>query len=297
MLESKKVNTKKIVMIIGDCFTISVLWLVVFLASGYELETKFILKQFFPVTFGNCWFVTCYILFYAVHPLLNLVIKSINKEIHLCLCIAYIVLYCVIGFVMNNNLFYYTDLLGFIGIYFIVSYIKNYLTVFTSSKRNNFVALAVGIIGWLGISLITNVLGFHLSFLHDQMQRWCNIANPFFLLIAVSAFNIARQKVFHNSFINYLSSLSLLIYMIHTNRIIRDYFRYDIFEYIKIHYSFDNLICWILLFAAVNLIGSVLIAIIYRGTLRKLVSILCDKISLKLKQIYKAIIPRILKVN
>lgn len=279
LLESRKVKLNKISNMIGDCFFISIFMLGLFTAIGYDFSVKYIIKQFFPVTFGNCWFLTCYILLYAVHPLLNFAIKEMSKEQLLCFNVSFFMLHNCIGFAMRNVLFYYSHLIGFIGIYFFTAYLKFYMRETASDVRWNKKMLAVGVSGWIASSCLTAVLGYNFSIFESQMQRWNSIMNPCFILIAMALFHLFRRKEFHNRIIDYLSGCSLLIYMIHTTRIMRDYVRYDIFAVIENKFGCDNLIWWILLFAIFNLTMGTLGAIAYKKTIQKYIHAIFEKIS------------------
>jgi len=144
LVDSDKVKTEKITNMIGDCFVISVGMLAIFSLAGYKFPIKYIIKQFFPVSFANCWFLTCYLLLYAIHPLLNIIIKSVKKETLLCFNLTFFILYNCMGFVMGNSLFYFSMLIGFIGIYFFVAYIKVYLNESSSNNKTNVIFFVGG---------------------------------------------------------------------------------------------------------------------------------------------------------
>jgi len=270
LIESTKVNTTKIAHIIGDCVFISNLFLIIFMAVGYKFPTMYIVQQIRPVTYGGSWFVTCYLLLYVVHPLLNKLIKSLDKKTLMLVNLIFITLYCIISF-LNAGLYFYSNIIGFIGIYFIVAYYKLYLLNASSKNKFNIVILATGIVGWFAMNLITNFLGLHIGYFTYFMQRYNVLVNPCFILIALGAFGIAKNKCFYIKHINYISSLSLLIYVIHCNRIIRDYVRFDVFQFILEKYTYSHLLLWVVLYALISLIVGVVLAILYNKTIQKIV--------------------------
>lgn len=286
LLDSSKVKIGKITNMIGDCFFISVSMLGVFTLLGYEFPIMYLIEQFFPVTFANCWFVTCYLLLYAIHPILNNTIKGMKKESLLCFNICFFILYNCIGFIMGNSLFYYSRLIGFIGIYFLVAYFRLYLKEISLNKKINVIFLATGIVGWVASSWLTAILSNNFGIFENQMQRWNNIMNPCFILIAIALLNLFRRKSVYNSTVNYISSLSLLIYLIHSTKIMRNYVRYDIFEYIKNTFGFENLFVWLILFALFNLVAGTLLAIIYNKTIQKYIHYIFEKISKMVVRLY-----------
>lgn len=278
MIDSKRTNVKKIAQIFGDSFFISVCWLIVFLMLGYDLGLKEIFKQFFPVTFNHCWFVTCFLIFYAIHPLLAYAVENMEKKQLLTFNIVYFIMYNCIGFIMHNTYFYYSDLIGFFGLYFLVAYIKKYMSETIRDIRINIFLIVGGIVLELLLLVVTGIGSTKISFLDGQMMRWDTFMNPCLLLIGIGLFNIALNKEFYCNIINYISSLSLLIYMIHANFLVRQYGRFDLFAWIKANYGYGRLVLWMLMFACVNFFGSILIATIYDKSLRKHVHALFEKI-------------------
>ncbi len=184
--------------------------------------------------------------------------------------IMFFIMYNCMGFIMGNTMFYFSELIGFCGFYFLVGYIKKYASELYMNKGRNIKILMAGIVLWLVSFAATDFLGFKVGMLSDQLMRWDTIMNPCFVLIGIGAFGLAHTGEFYNSFINYISSLSLIIYMLHANIIIRQYGRWDLFAWIKANYGYDKLILWILAYAVVNVVVSVFLATIYDRTVRRL---------------------------
>lgn len=253
LVDSNKISLKKVAHMIGDCFFISVACCLTFIMCGYNLSIGIIVKQFIPVTMGNYWFVTCYLLFYIVHPLLNKVLNNIEKQTLLRMDIIFVILYAVIGFICKTELFYYNNLIGFIGIYFCVAYCKKYLqTTLFKNRKVCFFLFGIGLMGHLMLMIITNILGLKINYFSHKLQQWHTIINPFFILMAFAIVILSLHYNFSSKIINYISSLSLHIYMIHTNRLVRDKLRFDIFEYIAKRSPNYNLILVILIYSVVT---------------------------------------------
>ncbi len=296
LLDSTKVNTKKIAGMIGDCVVISNTFLCIFMALGYSLPKMYIIHQIRPITYGGSWFVTCYLLLYAIHPLLNKLIKSLEKKSLLLVNLMFITLYCIISF-LNAGLYFYSNIIGFIGIYFIVAYYKLYLLNASSKNKFNIVILATGIVGWFAMNLITNFLGLHIGYFTYFMQRYNVLINPCFILIALGAFGLAKNKQFYNKHINYISSLSLLIYVIHCNRIIRDYVRFDVFQFILEKYTYSHLLLWVVLYALISLIAGVVLAILYNKTIQRFIHKVFERLEEMAVMIYKKMEDVLLKFD
>lgn len=278
LLDSKRVKPAKIYGILGDCFVISILFLCIFIFAGYEFPVLYIVRNLMPFTFACNWFVTCYILLYMVHPFLNIIIRTIDKRKLLQINLIFGILYFVIGFLLNNTAFYFSRIIGFIGIYFITAYVKLYLKKTILNVKIQCFFCMIGIVGWLLLMFITNLLGLKTEIFSEQMMRWNIYTNPCFILIAFSLFNIFKTFDLKSKRINYISNLSLLIYVIHCNRIIRDYVRFDIFEYIYTNFTYEYLLLWIILYACVSFVLAIILAVIYKKTVGKVVKRIGDKI-------------------
>lgn len=123
LCDSKIIKKKKIVHMYIDTFFVSITWLLIIGKIGFCPPIKDIIKSFFPVFFKNNWFVTCYIVFYVLHPILNNIIEQMNQKQHIritLLAIGYAILAT-----LWSQAYYYTEVVGFIIIYFIISYTKN----------------------------------------------------------------------------------------------------------------------------------------------------------------------------
>lgn len=287
LTESKTARLNKIISMIIDCFLVSVIMLCGFSLFGYKFRMTYFIKQFFPVTFGNSWFLTCYLLLYAIHPLLNIIIKNIKQKILFLVVALFIVLYCVESFVMEGKRFFYSELIGFCGIYFIVAYVKKYMEFIHNNRQYGVSLLLVGIVGWFFQNLVTDFVGLHLNFLANKGQLWNQFINPCYIMIAIGLFIISKNHTFISKSINYISSLSLLIYMFHCNRIVRDYFRFDFFGFVKNNYSYKHLLYFCIIYGFITLIFGVLLSFIYEKTIKKVANRIIIRLSDKIKILWE----------
>ena len=277
LLDSKKTKGEKIATLIGDAFFVSVVSLIIFWFIGYRLPIIYTIKQFIPILNGSNWFLSCYILLYAIHPFLNMVIDKLDKRKLCSLSACLFVMYCCIYFVLRNTGFYYSNIIGFITVYFITAYVKKSkiakkMMNIKFSKKLIFVCLICQIVVNILSSYITAKTG------KDLYLRWNEFNNPLFLFIAFGSIEIALNKNFSNKIINYISSLSLLVYITHTNRIMRDYVRFDIFQHILDNYSYSNLLGWCFVFFGFLLVYGFTFAIVYKGLFKKYI----DKVSIEI---------------
>ncbi len=278
LLESKNVKMNKAVSIIIDMFIVSVGFFIVFTALGYELPAAYIIKLFMPFAYSNNWFLTCYILLYLIHPLLNAAISALDKKGLLAVNMLFILLYVIRDSIDVNTLFYYSPFIGMIGLYFITAFFKRYLQAFYEEKKNCACLLLIGISLWIILNISLNFAGLRIGYFSDKLWQLNTMKNPAFILIALGAFGLAKSKSFYSKTINYFSSLSLFIYIIHANRIINDYLRYDIFKYVESNYSFNHILIWIFAYSAALLVFSTVLSVIYKSTVHKIVLEISNKI-------------------
>ncbi|MGN0452384.1 MAG: acyltransferase family protein [Ruminococcus sp.] len=276
LLESKRAKADKVFHIILDSFFISVIFLVLFILAGYKLSVSEIVKNLIPITMNNNWFVGCYILFYLIHPVLNTVISSITKKQLLVCNLVTGFLYCGVNLMIHDR-YYYTQLVGFICIYLFVAYIKIYMTDFIKNKAKNIACFCISALCLIGFLVLFNIIGLKVDALNGYVVTWSIIINPFIIIMSVTVFNLVNNHYFHNRVVNYLSGLSLLIYIIHGNRILQDHFKMNVFAKIYAQYSYQYILGWVIVFGFALLIFGTVAAMIYSATLQKLVYFLYSK--------------------
>lgn len=149
-----------------------------------------------------------------------------------------------------------------------MAYVKIYLKDIASDKKVNIIFLCAGILGNLSAVLVTNFLGLRMGSFADKLLKWDNFCNPFIIIFVIALFNLMRSVNFKNHFINYVSSLSLLIYIIHENIILRQYYRPLLFVYIYENFGYDHILLWVLLLSAVIFVTCAIISFVYEKILR-----------------------------
>ena len=155
----------------------------------------------------------------------------------------------------------------------------------------------ISVICVLLIMLSTNFLGLYISPLKNKVLHWSQANNPFIILAAFSLFNIFRNKSFINNIINKWSSLTLLIYIIHENILVRTYLRPYIFVFIKDNFGYDFIILKVLLYAIVLFLISSLIALIYSLTIQKITKTISIKITGLYEKYNDKLLDKLEKIN
>lgn len=269
LLESNQVNKKKIAQMLLDIWTVSVLMLGVtsFLVEE-QINLRFMLKQFFPTLFGNNWYLTCYILFYLCHTFLNTGIKQLNQRTMLKIILTMLVFYMGIGFIMPGIL-YSSDLILWVITYFLVAYVKLYLPNSANDIKSNVVLIILGVGLNILLILVTNAVGLSTSVFSNGLLRWNRSSNPLLIMAAIGSFNLARMIHFENGVVNRISKLSMLIYIIHENMMLRTYFRPRLWQFVYLNYGYEHLFGWVFLLTVIVFLFGLIASAAYSVTIQK----------------------------
>lgn len=276
LCESNKTKLNKIINIILDVWFISLLFFLYYKNMRYEITVLETLRYLLPTFYGNNWYVTCYILLYAIHPLLNIVINNIDKKQHSILCATTMIIYC--GLCLLSQQLYINSLLVFIVIYFFIAYIKKYcLERYESSNTK---ILLGSIIALLVLILVTDIAGLKIPFLVNEMQKWDSINNPIIILMSLSIFVAFKNMDFKSKLINYVSGLSLFIYLIHENELLVKHSRSELVFTVKnmLGMGFSPIV--VLGISIMFFIILLVIAILYKETIGRITKIISKSIDI-----------------
>lgn len=255
LIDSSRVKPEKVLTLLGINLSVNLIFALIFIVNGVEITLKELIRSFFPTILANNWFVTCYIIFYLIHPFLNIILRNVTQAQLLTINIFCITAYSFFQMVRSGVL-YYNALIGFIVIYFITAYMKKYLKNISLSLSINIFAASISLLGLIILILATNFLGLHINYLNDKMLHWKIFINPFIIIFALSVFNIFSKMDFISKAVNYLSSLSMIIYIVHENILLQTYTRPYVFDFIykytvSVGVSYENNIAWISLCVAI----------------------------------------------
>lgn len=283
LLKSKNWNKKKWLFMVIEIWVVSiVIFIITYIILHGNISIGIIISSLFPTTFGNNWYMTCYLLFYPIHQILNSIVNMMNQRQLFRSTLVMVFLYVFMNFI-NCSWFFSSAIILWITIYFAIAYMQKYLMSFVDNIRENIILFIIGVIGFIGIILITDICGLYSQVLSDKVMRWVNNCNPFLLAMSIAMFNIARNIHFKNRFINYISKLSLLIYIIHENIILRTYFRPAMWNYVYKRFGYSDVIQWVFIISFIIFIFGILCSILYVLTLQRFV----NKVSGKLYEVVR----------
>lgn len=292
LCDQKRFNAKKLLHLWLQVWTCSVLVLAMILLFGdVRVGGLNILKSFLPIIFDNNWYISCYMVFLLIAPLLNIVLEHTSKRQQAIICIVSLALVCVrFVFKYTASPFYIDTLVLWVIVYFWIAYIKHHLNGFSENRALGWIMTVFGLAGQVGIVLAANFLGLRFGFFAGSLQTWNGNDNVFSLLTAIGLLVVAENSKFKSVFINRISSLSLLAYVIHENFLIRKYYRPRLFEWLYHSYGYSNILLWVLLFTMAIFIVSLGVSYIYQQTVCRLLVRIEDRLYPKLESCSKKIL-------
>lgn len=287
LTESRSVKSEKIIKMIADTWFICLSFFVIFKLCGVEIGSSSMIKSFFPITVGSYWFITCYLVFYLIHPLINMIINGQDKRQLFITVLAGSILYLFINTLLYETVFECSNLIRFTVVYLFIAYLKKYMPSFMDNIRINKVIFVFSVIALLLLIIATNLLGLRISLLNGQLLHWSQYNNPIILLMAVSLFNLFRSINIKSGAINLISATTLLIYIIHGNPLVNVFVKPAIWKYIfeNIANSNEYVIIWSAVYTSATFVASVVIALLYKSTFSKLIEKFCRWINEKGKKI------------
>ncbi len=286
LIKSSSFSKKKCVSLVVQIWLVSVIILTIscIIISG-RIELDDIISSLFPTIFATNWYMTCYLLLYMLHPALNSLIACLNKKGLFRISMTMFVLYFGIAFV-HREAFFISSVILWITIYFMIAYIQTYLQESSRHIGYNVFLLFLGCMGMIGIPALLNFLGLRFAFISSKVLFGASETNPFLLIVAISLFNLARNAHFSSAVVNYISKHSMLIYIIHENIILRKYFRPDIVRSVYERYGDSCVVLQVLAQAAIILVFSLICAIVFDKTAKKLADKISREVYLVLKKYY-----------
>ena len=278
LLKTTAYKKKKWFFMLVEIWTVSIIILIItYVILHGEISTIIILKSVFPTLFANNWYMTCYLLFYPISPILNYVIGRMDKKQLFRSTFTLAVLYIFLDFI-KGDWFFPSPLILWGAIYFLVAYMQKYLIALADNIHKNLIFILVNAAGSICLILLTELGGLHIHLLSEKMMHWANNCNPFIIFMSIGMFNVARNIHFKSCFINRISSLSLLIYVIHENLILRTYLRPAMWNYVYVNFGYTNLIGWVFVLALIIFIFGICAAAFYSATIRKFSEIASNKL-------------------
>lgn len=234
--------------------------------SPHLFDLKYIPALIFPMSIGSNWFVTCYILYYLIVPILNKGIRNLEKTQLIKLCLSLFFLYSVAQMVFKDR-YYSTHLVGFVCIHCFAALYKSYNWRFKENIRLSKIVFTFSFVFLFLMVFILDIIGLHIDYLSSKMQHFRMFMNPFIVICSFSLLNWSLHSDIKSEIIDKLSTTTFIVYMFHENDIIKNTIRPEFFAmlYSNGFYSHLAFVCLISSFAVFLI--SIVFSIIYFKTI------------------------------
>lgn len=222
LIGKRKIKPSKVLDVIIQTVFYSVSIYLICCLIGLELfDIKTLITGYlFPITHGEYWYATVYVISLFTVPYISIVAEQLNKDEYRRLIIEFGILLSIVPKVV----FFSTDTIGlsggysliwFIYLHFIAGYIRKYNICFPTQY------LITG-------GLLFSILPFIIKYLQNyyigtEYWNFYSYNSIFVLGASVCFFMLAiKCKPTHNRLINIVASATFGVFLIHTQYIMRD---------------------------------------------------------------------------
>lgn len=238
IMDDQNINVKKILKFWGEVIFYSITIYLLFVIFGIEDFTfKQLIKSIFPIIFEEWWFASSYFVLYLIHPYLNKLLNSLDKNQYQKLLTLLLIIWCVIPtfsqYKLQSNAF-----IWFVTLYCVAGYIRifDFDRKYTSKQYIIFLFLFY-LLRYLS-SVILVILGTRSTFAADHVTIFYNKRSLLTFLSALSLFMAFKNKeVKYNKLINSVASTSFAVYLISDNKYVRPFLWNLVFKNISFQYT------------------------------------------------------------
>lgn len=229
-----KINIKKILVLISEIWFYSITILILFLTALQPVDPisiGIILNSVLSVTYNLYLFATTYIVLMILSPFINKLIDVMDRKMHRDILLISIVILSVLPTFMKAAFVEYNNLIWFILIYLLASYIRKYIDKESIVLNKHFLILAMVSIIFFSSIFLFDFIGnkFNVSFLLKNSTYFAKPYSFLLLIMSIEMFLISLKGKKTNKIINRISSAAFAIYLIHDNYIVRSFLWKSIF--------------------------------------------------------------------
>lgn len=268
LCDSKRVKLNKPIRMVLDAWVLSICGLVIAIIYIQPSMIE-IIHSLLPIRYRVNWFVSCYIIYYLIHPLLNKAVSDMSEVSFKNMVRILFITYSLVGTFQQE--YYFTNLVGFVCIHYFVMYYKRGMYRDgdkTNNRRTILVALLI-IILWI---VVLNFAGQYKAMIKGMNLLGCTFMNPLIICIGVAVLDISvRSDPVYNMKINRLTKYSLIVYLIHANYFWLTYGKYALINKLQQYFSlFATVVCMIILYTTVTPILSWIYDRIFNNLLERI---------------------------
>ncbi len=250
-----------------------------------------LVKTFLPISYNDYWFLTDYLILYLISPILNTVINNIDEKKFKRIIVLLLFIDSILSTLTNSGFFSVNkgySLYHFIFLYFVGAFLRNYPIkdwyIFKKISTKALQLLSIFIFFLMAfINIINQTACSELLNMHPIVAEvgtifsnsFMSYNNPLVIIQTISFFIFFSTLNLNNKFINYISSATIGIYLIHDNNNVRNVL-YKFLGFKGGDYSImilgKILVCAILIFVScliIELIRKFIFKLIYNTKIAK----------------------------
>ena len=276
LVDSGRSRLQKAINILLDSMLVSIGIYLITLFKQYPLSKYDVLSQFIPDALGNVWFVQTYVVFYLLSPVVIFGLKHVGRKAHMGILVGAFLTYGIfnwIGFpIVGSNLLMFFFLLS------LVAFAKWHLPNLVASKKANAILMVGGFLISFGVYFLARTISRYWEPLYGRFAVgvWYQ---PFIAFAILGTVNLFGTMKFHNRFISYLGTLTLFVYVIHENMLLRQFVRVEFYQYVFATFGEQTFPLWIFVCGLGMFVGGFILAAIYNETFHRLTAFLAKKIN------------------
>lgn len=198
------------------------------LAPREEMTTYKLLSLILPVSMGHYWFMTAYVYFYMLLPLLGLAVKKMTEKQHRITVIILLLVICVLKSVLPVKLEMDGegyDFLWYSIMFMVAAYIRRYSPKFMS-RKNSTVMMIVGMLGSFAEIMALGKFGMmtgKFEYISTVSMHYNHIF-PFLGALGLFGLFIPRAEKIASpvgKLIVFIAPFTLGVYLLHENTAVR----------------------------------------------------------------------------
>ncbi len=218
-------------------YTVSIV-LFFIIVKGNTFNSTELLKTFLPISYNDYWFLTNYLILYLISPILNTVINNIDEKKFKRIIVLLLFIDSILPTLTNSSFFNVTlgySLYHFIFLYFVGAFLRNYpiedwyIFKKTSKKALQLISLFIFFL-MAFINIINQSASKELLNMHPIIAEvgiifsnsFIAYNNPLVIIQTIAFFVFFSTLNLKSTFINYISTATIGIYLIHDNNNIRN---------------------------------------------------------------------------
>jgi surface polysaccharide O-acyltransferase-like enzyme len=207
-----------------------VLFVLLYFIFKDRLDLSNLMSSFFPITTSQWWFASTYFVLYLIHPFLNKLLLTLDKETYKNILMVVAFCWCIIPTITKSG-YESNSLLWFIFIYSLSGYFRLY-GLNPKFKNYHYVvtALLVSALTYFS-SIVISFLGSRITDFKLGSTYFYNTQSLPVLMISVCIFMAFTTTNIKNSkSINVVASATFGVYLIHENHFLRNILWQTVFK-------------------------------------------------------------------